>query len=418
MDVSICVETSREWKGDKVVAELSGKIKTKVANPKFILLFSTIDYKDEFKQILSGMKSIFSDSAIVGGTLTGFMTPEGCYSRGVTALAFDSTEMDVALGVGRNTKRNPQKAAEECAKTIKEGLEKSKYKNGFLFVFIAGSEILQVPGVGRKTVIRSGALAKTIMKSFKTSQYVLQKGFGREEEILEEIVKTLPDFSLVGGSTVDNKMLRNYQFLNDEILTNSVVCLGIKTDLKFDLEFAHGGEESETKFRITKIDKSRQIIEEINGKPAVQEFLKIMKWPEEILDEKRWISIFPRFPLGFCKNKKIFLRPFTMILGDSIGFMSRIDEKDVFICYMSGPKMVKSVDDLLKEKNPRFGYFVSCAIRQMALGDKTYEEHKKLASYFKKNPFLLIYTAGEAVYDREKGLNCLNESTFSAIFRR
>jgi hypothetical protein len=85
MDVSICVETSREWKGDKVVAELSGKIKTKVANPKFILLFSTIDYKDEFKQILSGMKSIFSDSAIVGGTLTGFMTPEGCYSRGVTA---------------------------------------------------------------------------------------------------------------------------------------------------------------------------------------------------------------------------------------------------------------------------------------------------------------------------------------------
>ena len=98
--------------------------------------------------------------------------------------------------------------------------------------------------------------------------------------------------------------------------------------------------------------------------------------------------------------------------------MSRIEGKDVFICYMSGPKMVKAVDNLLSPKSPEFGCFISCAVRQMALGDKIYQAQRKLADYFKERPFLLAYTAGESLYEKKAGLKYLNESIASVIFRR
>ena len=123
-----CVEVSRHENGEDVAREISGKIKTKIPAPKFILLFSTIDYKDEFKQILRGIKTEFPDSPLIGGTVTGLMTHEGCFTRGVAALAVHSPQMDVAVGVGHATKRSPQKAGEECAKAVRRGLEKSKYR--------------------------------------------------------------------------------------------------------------------------------------------------------------------------------------------------------------------------------------------------------------------------------------------------
>lgn len=419
-ELKVCVEVSEEWEGKKVAKELVEKIKKKVLNPKFILLFSTIHYEKQFELILSEMKKEFPEIPLVGGTVAGFITSENCYVRGVTAFVLEYPDMDVVIGIGHNTKRNPKKAASESVNMVKKGLKDSKYPNKFLLCLISGSEILDIPGAGRKSVIRSGPLAKTIMSSFKTSQYVLQKGFGREEEVLEEIIRQLPEYSLLHGSTMDDaNLIANFQFFNNNLIKNSVILLGISTNLNFNTGFGHGMEKYTNKFNITKTSNNGQIIHEINNKPAAGELLRLLNQDESFFEDKLFKKNFPYFPFGIEYKKHLLPRGFTMILGNSILLEAPINGKQAYFLTTSGSKLLNAVDDCLKEigkKNNHFGLFVSCAVRLMTLGDKVYLVREKLLNHFGKNPFLLIDAVGESLYKKDYGLLYLTESIAGVCF--
>jgi hypothetical protein len=143
-----------------------------------------------------------------------------------------------------------------------------------------------------------------------------------------------------------------------------------------------------------------------------------MDWPENFVNEKRWKRILPHFPIIFNKNNENFLRPISMMLGNSIGFMAKIENPNIFMTFMSGLRMINAVDDILpKEYKPEFGLLVSCAVRLMGLGYKIYDVRKKLLKYFKGKPFLLIYASGEYVYEPKIGLQYLQESIASSLFK-
>ncbi|MEM4258943.1 MAG: hypothetical protein QXL17_07330 [Candidatus Thermoplasmatota archaeon] len=108
------------------------------------------------------------------------MNNYGVYVHGATALAVSYPYMDVAVGYGRNTKRNPKKAARQCAEMIKKGLKDSPYKNKFLFNFVSGPETMKIPGQGYKKVVDSGFMSKFISLAFGMSQYVFQKGIAEK----------------------------------------------------------------------------------------------------------------------------------------------------------------------------------------------------------------------------------------------
>jgi len=418
-ELNVCVEISREWEGREVADDLAGKIKKSVPVPKFILLFATIEYKNEFKSILSGMKKEFPDSPLVGGTVAGFTVPQGCYTRGVTAFALHYPNMDIAVGVGRNTKRSPEKAARGCAKAIKAGLSKSKWENKLLFDVISGTEIPNMPGMGHG-VIKSGAMSTLVKGGMKITQFVVQKSIGREEDVLNEMLKNLPGFSMLGGSTIDNlKMGKNFQFFNEDILTNSIICLGMTTDLKFDSDFGHGA-KVDKEFKITKISDNRQIVYEINGRPAPEEFPRIFNRPADIIfDEKYFFKRFPFFPCGVMEGDKLMVRPFVMILKDSMLSMSKFTKEDVFTLTISGKSMIDAVNGILKTSHkPEFGLFISCALRLMTLGSEICREREILMNYFGSKPFLVIYTAGENVKNADEKMYYLNESIASMLFWR
>ncbi|MBN1222979.1 MAG: hypothetical protein JXB23_06995 [Candidatus Aminicenantes bacterium] len=418
-ELEVCVEVSREWEGRKVAEDLVNKIKMAVQKPKFILLFATIDYEKDFKTIISGIKSKFSDSPLVGGTVAGFTTPEGCYTRGVTVMALNYPNMDVAVGLGRNTKRNPDGAAKECAKMLKAGLKSSRWKGRFLFDIISGTEIPNIPGVGRG-VIKSTAMSKMVRGGMRISQFLIQKSIGREEDVLDEMLKMLPEFNILGGSSIDNvKMSRNFQFFNTSVLTNSVVCLGMATDLKFESDYGHGA-EVDKEFAITKISGNKQIVFEINNKPASEEFPRVFNKPKDIIfDEKSFLKRFPFFPCGVMENGKLMIRPFVMILKDALMSMSKFKKDKVFTLSISGKSMIKATNDILKlEQKPEFGIFMSCALRLMTLGSEIFKERDALIGYFKDKPFLVIYTAGENVRKANEELYYLNESIAGMMFWR
>ena len=228
--LKIAVVVSRKWDGAEIAEEITSKLKDKNLQPRFFLLFTTIHYKSEFQKILNGIKNVFPDAPLIGGTVAGFMTQDGCYTGGVTVLTIDYSNMEIAIGIGYNTKKNPKSAATEFVKMLSKGILNSNYNENLLFIFTSGTRVPSLLGTGVKRVYKTRIPSSVLSRMLKTSFQVSQKGVGREDIILEELSKQIPDINIIGGSSIDdNKMETNYQFFNTEIFTNTVVGLLIKT---------------------------------------------------------------------------------------------------------------------------------------------------------------------------------------------
>ncbi len=417
------VGLSRKWDAREAGREvaLSTLEKLDGENPKFFLLFSTIHYEKYggFQELLNGVWDVLPEGTpLIGGTVAGFMNNYGCYTRGATALAVSYPNMDVAIGVGRNTKRNPQKAARECAMTIKEKLSNSKYKNKFIMDLISSGLVPQIPGVGRTMIIRSKILGKSALQLLNYSEKILQKGVCKQDEVLKEFTKILPDYYLLsGGATDDVTQLRNYQFFDKEVLSNSICALAINTDINITLTTTHGLLETEKKFRISDLDSTRRIIKSIDGKPAISRLFEILNLRKEDLNEQIFRKIF-FLPIGFkSKNGDLVPTVAGIFLGDYFVVIFQVENEEAVILNLSGQGLLNSIDENITMPSERVDMVLisSCAMRLLALGKHTYSVYEKLKDKLGDKPFLLYYVAGEATYS-ERGLKYGNYTFNSAVF--
>lgn len=420
--LKVVVETTKEKGSYKAGKEITNKILQNLNDkPDFILLFSTGHYEFEggFEELLKGVwENLSEDTKLIGGTVNGFITNEGCFAQGVAALAVKYDKMNITVSYGKNTKRNPKKAAKQFVKMIHKK-RTNTYKNKLLITHIATLEASKSSGGGENQIVKSKIGAIVLLGLLKIMQKTKQKGFGREDEILAEISKQLPDFNIIHGSSGSTVNLsQSYQFFNKNVLTESVVGLTLETDLNFFLNYANAAEKTDVEFKITKISKDKHIIKEINNKPALPEFLRLMNWTKEDFEKTKWIETTSKHPIGYIKNNKIILRVILMIMGNYLGSLFRIEKNDAFILKMSTEKMIDSVDELLKPENPDFALFVSCTARQGLLGLKIFQLQEKLKTYFNYKPFLLIYFPGEGMKKTGEELECLNETIACAIFEK
>jgi len=404
--------------GIDVAEKVLKKLKDK---PDFILLFCTGDYEKSggYEKLLEGIWKILPEGTqLVGGLTNGFLNTDGCFAAGVTALAVSYPNMNIVIGSGKNTKRNPKKAANQCIKMIESGLE-NKYTNKILFSFISAIEIPKTKSGESSPIIKSRIMGKIMPGMLSLMQKTSQKGFGREDEILKELSNKLPDFNIIHESTISmiNTSL-NYQFFNKKVLTESVICLAIESDLNFNMNFANAAEKMDVEFKITKVSKDKHFIKKINRKPAFPEFLRIMNWSEQDLEQTKWVDTTSRYPLSYYKDDNIFLRPILMITGNYLGCLGKIESNNIFMAKMSSSKMIESIDELLTSNNPELGFFVSCVARQGFLGSKVFQIQEKLQQYFQDKPFLLLYGGGEGLKKSGQEVDFLTETITSAIFEK
>lgn len=422
--IEAAVGMSRKWgarEAGREVAETT--IKNLSRPPSFFLLFSTIHYEKHggFQEFLDGVWDVLpKGTPLVGGTVVGFMNNFGSYTRGATALAVSYPHMDVVVGVGKNTKRNPKKAAKQCARMIQDGFMDSKYKNKFLLNIVSGPKVPNIPGVGRKKIIESGLASKLAMQAFSISQTLLQKGVGREDEVFEELVKELPDYHMVLGTSVDDyKGITNYLFFNDAILSNSVVNLGISTDLNLNICTTHGMKRTGITFNITKLSKDKHIIHEINDKPAVQELHKLLNWPEGFLSEETMLSKILYYPFSLKRGHREVPVVMTVIIEDSIVTPCMVDEGEVSILTVNGKNLVNAMKENLNHFDnlrPEFGLCSACLTIPQTLGYKVNMIKNDISDYFNDKPFLIFWCAGEGTYSPTKDIIYANMSYNTAIF--
>jgi len=417
------VGMSRSWDareaGREVARETISKLNTP---PSFFLLFSTIHYEKHggFQELLNGVWDVLpKGTPLVGGTVVGFINNYGCYTRGVSALAVSYPNMDISLGLGKNTKRNPKKAVMQSVGMVKKGLIHSNYEKRFILNLVSGPGFMKIPGYGYKKVIDSGLTSKFVTFAIGLSRYILQKGASREDEIFEEMAKQLSDYFMILGTTQDDiRGISNYQFLNDKILTNCLVNLGISTDLNLNVCTSHGMKETDIKFEITKLRKN-QIIQEINNKPALNELYRILNWPVGFVNEKTMEHTILYYPISLKRGEREVPIVMPFILKNSIMTPCLIDKGEVSILTVSGRNLVESVNNCFKSFDnfkPEFGLFSNCMTILQTLGHHVYMIREEALQYFKEKPFLMFWSAGEGTYAPDSNIEYANMSFNSAIF--
>ena len=401
------VGLSREWDARKAGREVARDTLEKLGtDPDFFLLFSTIHYEKwgGFKEFLAGVWDVLPEGTpLIGGTVAGFIIPQGCFVRGATALAVSYPNMDVAVGIGRNTKRAPHLAAKQCAEMIKRKLDKSKYTNKLIIYLISGPIIAKFPLIGYRNMVTSYFLGEFLTKLLQMS-YLMDSGLSREEEVLEKIHNQIGDSYLIGSSLMDNgEFLSNYQFYNDKVITDSLILLGVVTDMKFKLGSAHGLHATDLKFKITEKKNNGKVLSKLDNKPATNRLFSSLGFPS-IKDKK--ISGIERlyrrlyyYPLAFKKRDKYYPLTIGAILGKNVIVGASIDANDAEVLTASGMDILKATNEVLAKVSDKalVCFLVSCAIRLNTLGEKVYVIHKKLIKTFDRAPFLLIYGSGENV---------------------
>ncbi len=425
-ELEAAVGMSRKWDAREAGREVARNTIEKLNSPpKFFVLFSTIHYKDNggLQELLNGVYDVLPKNIpLIGGTIRGFINNFGCFTRGVTGLAVSSKNMDIILGFGKNTKRNPKKAARQCAEMIKRGFKDNKYNNRFLLNLISASELPDIPSLGRTKIVKPGFTSKSIRQLYSFSQYVLQKGTGRDDELIEEMVKHFSDCHMMGCGTIDGGAgFTNYQFFNDKVMTNSVVTLGIATSYDLDVLTTHNMKKTDIKFKITKTSKDGRIIHEINGKPAFTELLNLHGWPKDFLTEDTWLKTTFYFPLG-CKygthSDEIVPRVIGFTLGESLVTGFRSKDTDSYILTIDGKGLLETIDMNLSSfpSNPEFGLIASCTTRLETMGNKIYQARDRILHYFNDRPFIVFYVGGESTYSPKRKIKYVNMSFNSAIF--
>jgi len=413
------VGLSRKWDAREAGREVALTTLEKLdgKKPDFFLLFSTIHYEKYggFQEFLDGVWDVLPEGTpLIGGTVAGFINPQGCYTRGATAMAVSYPNMDVAVGVGRNTKRAPHLAAKECADMIKKGLKDSEFENTYFTCIISGPKVPDFPILGRKKVVKKFMGLGLILKFFDTFTRLFQFGPGRDEEVFFFLSTKLKDFEGVGGASTDNLELKtNYQFFNYKVETNSIVSIAYCTNLKFEIRSSMSLKPTGKIFTITKSSPGGYVVDELDNSPAVKTYLKGMGWSEDFLDERLYRKVF-YYPL-VPKKKGYFVKSqmLGLVYGDKFICPTKPPKgEELEICITSGNEMLKSFNSIVDPR--RNAFFVICGTRLETLGSKVYDVraiiNKKIT-----DDYLGIFTAGE--YSRiNRETSCMYQSDNSILY--
>jgi len=416
------VGLSRSWDpedaGEEVIVSALENLSKK---PKFVLLFSTIHYAKERK----GMKrfvnaaydSLPEGTPLIGGTVAGFINNYGCFTRGATALAVYYPNMDVAIGIGRNTKRAPHLAAKQCAEMILKN-QKQKYPTNFLLNIIAGPTKPIFFGFGSHWVVKHSIMAKIGPKFLELSVKYRQKGQGLEDDIIKYLADYMKDYIIIGASSGDNnELITNYQFVDKHVEKFSLVAMGLNTDLKIDFSHTDGLYPTGIKFKVTKTAQGSRIVKELDGKPAARTFFERIGIPMDSLNDRILRTTF-FLPVCFRTNDG-YMCPNAIgcVLKDYLAFNYSIKGTEIELFTTSGKDLIKAVSDAiesLKITKPKVGIIVSCLARLETLGVNIYKVRDLLLRYFNSVPFLLVYSAGENIKFPNKEPHHFNE-TFNIL---
>jgi len=413
-ELKAAVGLSRKWDAREAGRDVAKSTLDKLgAKPDFFLLFSTIHYKKHggFQEFLNGVWDVLPEGTpLVGGTVAGFMNNHGCYTRGATAVALSSSDIEIKIGMGLDTKKNPEKAVDSVKKQIGTN---HKYENNAIIEILSTAVIPKLPGIGQKNVILSKKVGDGFTKLLPAMKK-LNYGFDRADEIIEFLSNSFSDRIIIGGCTMDdNKFLNNYQFFDHDVKSNALIGLNISLPDEIFSKTIIGYKAVEEKsFTIDEISKDRHVVKKMDGKGARTALfdklnLKIEEKDAAYLLYKNTYY----YPLGFMKDGIWHASMIGLIYGENLIFGNIIKDNKLTLLSVSTNNTINKLNQGMQDiidKNPSFILGIACETFIETLGKNIFEVQK---TFEKTNvPFLIPFVAGESIYTPDMGAHHLYES--------
>jgi len=371
--------------------------------PSFSLVFVSSKYNSQIDKVVKGINKIIGFENWIGCTTDKEINSVLGYCEGtIEVLCIYTKFMHFGIGISENYRKNP---VEEGRKATLQAIEncpvdRSKFATT-LFMRSAKKSFIDLTKNPPYFVLT--LVGGTYFKNKKAIP-------GMESEFLEGIKEvTGPFIPIIGASASSNaeEMLNykgeNYVLANGKYYKEgAVVCFGV-SDLYFSYGAEHAYIQTNKYGTITKISKNGRIIEEINNKPAVDEYCKLAgikktKFLKASLEFQcvNPIQIFDTFgniypvPCGTTDGKTLFsYQKLSKNLSINIG---KYDEN----------KSVNATVNTLKEIKAEFpktdiGFLLlfSCIGRRIMLKEKVHKVINKINTVLNNAPYVGFYTNGE-----------------------
>jgi hypothetical protein len=330
-----------------------------------IIVFSTVAYDQ--KKILEGVKSISKDISLVGCSDSGEITTEGPVSKHVAVMALNSDIIDFTIGIGRGTDKDSHKAGVMAAKEVKK---KAKGKTSLFTVLLDG-------------LAENGAAAVR----------GVQEVFGK-------------NFPIMGGSAGDDFLFKKtYEYYGSEVLTNSMIGIGLSGKFSFGVGVKHGWEPIGLPMKVTKAEGGKLI--EVNNRPALSIYEDYFGKKAEELIKEPIARMAYTYPLGMSVegSKELLIR--DVVIANEKGEITcaaEIPEGSEIRLMLGDPeKAIQAAKEAaenaltqLKGAKPKAVFVFDCMARNKLLGTRIGEEIAAIQNVLGKGvPLIGFYTYGE-----------------------
>jgi len=333
--------------------------------PHIIFAFSSIKFDQE--KLVKGMNEARGNATLVGCSAAGEITSQATSFDSVVAMAIHAPSIKFSAGYGKDVNKDSHKAGADAAKAVLDGA------GGKLDLYIMLSEGL----TGNGSAIVRGA-----------------------QSVLGE------KFPLTGGSAGDDYFFKKtWQYFNDQLLTDSVVGVGLAGDFAFGFGVRHGWDPVGLPLKVTKSEGA--ILKELDGKPALRVYQDYFGKDAEELIREPIARIAYTYPLGMSVEGSDELLIRDPVIANEKGEITLAGEipEGATVRLMIGDrdKAIEAAKDAaqnaysqLKDKRPQVILMFNCMARNRLLGVRCSEENQEVQNVFGLHVKMIgFYTYGE-----------------------
>ena len=334
-------------------------------DPSIIIVFISTIFDQDIA--IKGVHSIIKDTPLIGCSSIGSISTHGSCKDSVTVFIISSDSIKFSCGIGRDISKNPRLAGHNAAKQASNTRHNPK----------------------QAYIILSDSLAGNNADILRGSQEVFGTGF-----------------PIIGGGACDKSCFqRTYQYMNSEILTDSVTGVLVSGSMKLSIGKANGWQAIGKSHKVTKVKSN--IVKEIDKKPAVKLYEEYFEKSFLELKNNRICSLGINYPIGMRPdNAKEYVTRVPLAIEESGGLVFNADiQEGEDINLMIGDKDIvlesteRAVIEAAKDiKNSKINFAVvfSDISRLLLLRKDAYKEIEIIKQHIgKSTPILGCYTFGE-----------------------
>jgi hypothetical protein len=333
--------------------------------PALLIVFASVVYDQD--TLIRSIRKASPGVNVVGCSDSGEITKEGPSTKGVVIMALASDTVKFTIGLGKGVKENSRKAgllaAEDVKNKITEPLE--------LFIMLPDG----VNGNGADIV--------------RGVQDILGK-----------------NFPIFGGSAGDDfAFKKTYQYYNDQVLSDTVIGIGISGKFSFGAGVRHGWQPIGLPMKVT--DSQGAVLKKLDDKPALKIYEEYFGKKAEELTKEPLAHLAYTYPLGMSAEGSDELLLRDVVLANDKGEITcaaeipqgkeiRLMLGDVEQAIGAAREAAENVKNQLQGNKPDVIFIFNCIARYKLFGTRTGDEIKAVQNVLGPDvPLIGFYTYGE-----------------------